>query len=104
MTQPTIKQFINIVLIATCLVAVAAKPSQPNVTLEWTLSPDASVTGYKVYRVEKDTTLAYDAGLANRYTVPLIKNHTYGFFVTAYNNSKRESAPTETIVYTAPSR
>jgi len=103
--QPSMKQLLIITILAIASVAVTAaksKPTQPSVTLEWNLSPDSTVTGYKIYRVEKDTTLAYDAGNTNRYTIPLLKNRTYAFFGTAYNSAGIESEPTETITYEVP--
>ncbi len=76
-----------------------AKSKSESVTLKWDFSPDSTVTGYKLYRVEKDTNIkvSYNVGNTNQYIVPVLPNRGYMFFVTSYNQSGVESPPTEPL-------
>jgi hypothetical protein len=96
------KQIKLIVLLGTALVTVAAKPTQPNVTLMWDPSPDSDVFRYKVYSVQKEKgmTFAYNAGTNTSYTILLLPGE-YTFFVTVCNIHGAESKPTEIMHYTA---
>lgn len=68
-------------------------PSRGSVTIGWRRSPDASVTGYKVYygvesRIYMDSV---DCGDVDQCTVTGLDRVRYYFAVTAYNGTGLES-------------
>jgi hypothetical protein len=80
-------------------------PLAKGVIFEWDRSPEAEVTGYKLYcgTVSGNYTHVYDAGNATEISVPgLISTLTYYVAVTAYNSAGLESEPSEEIVVTVP--
>lgn len=83
-------------------IGLATLPYQ-SVTLAWTASPDAAVTGYNIHHgnVAGTVTNKLDAGFAFTATVSnLIAGTTYFFFATAYNADSVESEPSNIITYT----
>jgi hypothetical protein len=75
------------------------------VVLAWDPSPDASVTGYRVYRGIGPTPVfaAIDVGNTNMCELSdLLEGETYQFYVTAYDAIGIESEPSNTLVFAVP--
>ncbi len=77
------------------------------VMLAWDPSPDASVTGYHVYRGVGPAPVfdAIDVGASNTCELTdLYEGETYQFYVTAYDAMGIESEPSNTLVFAVPLR
>jgi hypothetical protein len=84
--------------------ALCAEAGQ-RVSLAWDPSPDASVTGYRVYciNVTLGHTNQIDVGNTNFCVITnLAEAQTYAFYVTAYDGSGLESDPSNTLEFTVP--
>jgi len=95
--------YILIVFLLTCLAVVAL-----SVSLAWDASPDASVTGYKIYRGTNSGNYNYVTNVGNvtNCTIPLPMENvgyvTYFFAATAYDGSGLESDFSNEVSYTPP--
>ena len=92
-------------LLATIFLGSRPACAVQRVALSWDPSPDASVTGYRVYRgigaVPVFDTI--DVGSALTCEVAnLREGETYQFFVTAYDASGLESDPSNTLTFVVP--
>jgi len=77
-----------------------------SVTLTWDPSPDATVTGYRIYYgvASRSYTNIVDAGDATSITISnLVEGVTYYFAATAYNVLGMESEFSDEVSYTVPS-
>lgn len=75
------------------------------VVLAWDPSPDASVTGYRVYRGTGPTPVfeAIDVGNTNTCELTdLYEGEIYQFYMTAYDAIGIESEPSNTLVFAVP--
>lgn len=90
-------------VVVSLLVLLAGAAQATSVTLAWSASPDASVTGYRIYygATAGGTTNRVEVGPALTCTVSnLVAGTNYFFFATAYDGLGVESEPSNTITYT----
>jgi hypothetical protein len=75
-----------------------------NLTLGWDPSPDAQVTGYKVYYgIAGTTKQKFSVGNTTIASLSnLLAGQTYEFYVTAYDATGAESEPSNQITYLIP--
>lgn len=101
---------IAVVVLGTSFGAVAG-PQPPltilngpgsSVMLAWDRSPDASVSGYRIYQGTNsgNYTLVYDAGNGTNTTVPVVQSVVYFFAATAYDTNGMESGFSAEVSYT----
>lgn len=79
--------------------------AERSVTLAWYPSTDAAVTGYYVYSLEENATVATRINVAGltQATIPALKEGLrYTFKVTAYNAAGLESAPSNEAMFVVP--
>ena len=90
------------VLVRRAIAPPVASDAKP-VTLAWSPSPDATVTGYKLYHGEVSGTQTnkLDVGTALTATLANLRaGATYFFFATAYDANGTESVPSNFVTYT----
>jgi hypothetical protein len=88
-----------------CQSTVGLNVSTSSVTLAWDPSPDATVTGYKIYRGTASRVYSnnYNAGNVLTYTVTgHISGVTYYYAATAYEGGGLESDFSNEVSYTVP--
>ena len=85
-------------------VTVANPVSPTNVTFLWDASPDASVTGYKLWVCDWDTNRLFgvDVALALTATVAGMPTHPVKIYVIAYNSAGTESDPSNILEMNLP--
>ena len=96
----------RLALLVSLWLAVPAGADMRSVTLAWDPSADASVMGYYVHYGTASGTYTgrVDSGGATQASVGgLVPGQTYFFVVTAYNQQRIESVPSEEIFHTVPS-
>lgn len=94
------KVMLTLLLCVTSLMASAA-----SVTLAWDASPDASVTGYRIYYGPASGAYTNSATVGNVTNVTLTSlkaGALYYFAATAYNGTGLESAFSNETSYTTP--
>lgn len=92
-------------LTAFALIALLSLPLYAgSVTLQWDASPDASVTGYRVYYggAAGNYTNSVAVGNVLLVTISLPADQTYYFAAVAFDGAGVESAFSNEAVYTAP--
>ena len=75
------------------------------VDLIWTPSISPEVTGYRIYILESDTgvTWTVDAGYTTEFTLTdLLGGRAYRLHVTSYDDTGRESDPSNSVEFIAP--
>jgi hypothetical protein len=75
------------------------------ISLQWDASPDPSVIGYRVYvqQVGSVSASVIETGNTTVATVDnLIEGKTYSIYMTAYDATRRESDPSNGIMYSVP--
>lgn len=86
--------------------AIALTPlTGAEVDLAWTPSISPEVTGYRIYVVESDTGVDWtvDAGYVTWFTLTdLIGGRAYRLHATSYDDTGRESGPSNAVEFIAP--
>lgn len=90
-------------VVVSLLLWLAGAAQAANVSLAWDASPDATVTGYRIYCSSSNGTVTIDVGAVLTCTVSnLVGGVTYSFYATAYDAFGVESEPSNTVTYTPP--
>jgi len=91
------------VVVSLLLLWLTSVAQAASVTLAWSPSPDATVTGYRLYYGDTSGTVTnrLDVGAVLTGTVTnLVAGTNYFFYATAYDGFGVESEPSNTITYT----
>src|SRR5690349_6377225 len=92
-----VSNFRSVILLALATTPLGAA------TLNWNRNPESDIAGYRVHHREVGATLQNaDVGNTNSFSITLSPGRSYEFYVTAYNTAGLESAPSQTLAYTAP--
>jgi hypothetical protein len=93
----------GIVLLVIC--TGLAEAHGASLALVWDPSPSSGVAGYVLHVALSDGTgsVTYDVGnVTNAVVNNLVEGRTYNFYATAYDASRNESGPSNTLTYTVP--
>ena len=104
-TSGAVLHGLRMVLLLSVLAAATSADAGQKVSLARDPSPDANVTGYRVYciNVTASHTNQIDVGNTNFCIITnLAEARTYAFYVTAYDASGLESDPSNTLEFTVP--
>lgn len=96
---------LRVMLFISVLAAAVSADAGQKVSLAWDPSPDASVTGYRVYCINVTAvhTNQIDVGNTNFCIITsLAEARTYAFYVTAYDGNGLESDPSNTLEFAVP--
>ena len=66
------------------------------VILIWDASPDATVTGYKIYYTDHTLSYVVDVGNVLRAEIDVQRGRDWYFYATAYDANGNESVPSNT--------
>lgn len=105
------KQLTILLLLATLLGGLIADTNAQStnalsVTLAWDPNSESDLAGYRIYYTINDGVAApavIDVGNKTICTITnMLPGTTYIFYATAYNKAGLESAPSESLTWTAP--
>jgi len=100
---PRAAEFSVVPMVKSSRVSAAALVLLPSVTLIFDASPDASVTGYRIYYGIGEMTNSVDLGLELTGQIGnLVPGETYRFVAVSYNVLGQESVPSNEVSYIVP--